>query len=129
MNSIITAIIAALTLVIGGGAGTGSTHHGIEEGHNLCLDYNAGFLLSGSVFHPYPVTGGANYTASHDGGAKLYIDWYDAANQFLGFTDELEGVVPSRATNATFCVGTLGDRYPDIPAPGATWTYEEIHTE
>lgn len=123
MKSLIIAISVALAFTAPGAVE--NTYSGTEDGENgLCLDYNVLYEIPGVHEAAYEVQGGTNFTASHEGGAVLWIDWYNADGASIGYTDAPSGSIPGSAALATFCVGAIGS-YPDVPAVGATWSFTD----
>lgn len=98
----------------------------IHTGTNgTCADFNALYLTPSLKLEAIPAQGGTGYVASHEGGTELYIDFYDAEGRHVGDNSRNTSTTPKEATATTLCVGQLGGGWPDLPAPGATWTYQD----
>lgn len=124
---IVVALVGAFAVAPAAAQDTGPNEE--QSGDNgACVDYNALYLVGG-VTSPVAATivvdGGTNFTAAQSGGAGIYIDFYDDAGEWVGWNEgATEGTAPSSAVTGIVCVGLLGT-FPDAPAVGATWTYQD----
>jgi len=127
MKTIAAFATLLLTLVVL--APQGAAANPAQSGSNsLCEDYNVLYNVDG-VYSPLAamvtVDGASGYTISADQG-DVYVDFYDANGVWLTYNNgAASGITPAAAVVGTICVavGTLG--YPDVPAVGATWTYQD----
>lgn len=129
MQRTMTLGIALLLVLVGAVAPTAAAEPNPEQSgdNSACADYNALYLVmqASPLAAIIEVDPGTNFTASHDGGAAIYIDWWNADGSWAGWNGgATEGTVPDGIAYGTICVGLL-DSYPDAPAPAATWTYQD----
>lgn len=116
-------VVAALTLSPLAMATQPNPEQSGENGE--CLDFNALYLTPELQADAIQVAGGTGYQASQEGGAQIYIDFYDATGRHIGDNARNPRTTPGNATTGTVCVGQIGGGWPDLPALGATWTYQD----